>query len=687
MGEAWPTFYRVEARSNRGARGAISEHRRPGGMPGVSAACTLPRRPAATMALCTLNSISKAFDANRPLLRDVTFSVRDEDRIGLIGPNGCGKSTLLRMVAGLEVPDAGERIARRGLRIGYLEQEPAFEPQLSVREVVRAGLEGRDELLRELDGVHTALAAPGANDDALERLMRRQERLNDRLEELGGHDVEHLVDGAIDGVGLPDPDAKCGTLSGGEARRVALARLLVSAPDLALLDEPTNHLDAFVIAWLEKRLTELRVPLVLVTHDRYLLDRVVDRIVEVDQGKLYFYEGGYGKYLKQREARLAAEARSERSRLNLLRRETEWMRRGPLARTSKSKARIDRFYDLVDGKPEARTEDLELSFPPGPRLGTKVIALRGVTHRYGDRVILPPIDLELENGMRLGVVGPNGAGKTTLLRILLGTLTPTAGEVVVGETVRVATVDQTRSDLDDERTVTQEVAGAGQTVRVGNREIHVASFLDRFLFPGERKDTLIGSLSGGERGRVLLAKLLLAGGNVLVLDEPTNDLDLMTLRALEEALEAFAGSVVVVSHDRWFLDRVATHVLHLDGHGGARLHTGDVTSLLARLASENAEADAKRLAANAKKAKPAASPAGGKAKRLAPWEERELEELTASIEALEQQLGTIDAKLADPGVYQGDGSEARSLQGERDRANADLEQAMERWEALAERAG
>ena len=643
------------------------------------------------MALCTLSSVSKTYDANRPLLSDVTLTVRDDDRIGLIGPNGCGKSTLLSMLAGSLSPDRGERIVRRGLRIGYLEQEPSFDGSSSVRDVVRAGLEGRDKLLGEIEEIHTALAEPGLEGEQLGRLMRREQRLSDRLEELGGHDVEHLIAGAIDGVGLPDASALCGTLSGGEARRVALARLLVSVPDLALLDEPTNHLDAFVIAWLEKRLEEMRIPLVLVTHDRYLLDRVVDRIVEVDRGKLYKYDGGYGRYLALRAARMESEERAERSRLNLLRRETAWMRAGTLARSTKAKARIDRYHDLVDAAPDTRIDDLDLSFPPGPRLGAKVVTLRNVTHRYGENIVLPPLDLEVESGMRIGIVGPNGAGKTTLLRILLRQLDPTGGEVVVGETVRMATVDQSRSDLDPERSVVQEVAGAGQTVRVGAREIHVASFLDRFLFPGDRKDTLIGSLSGGERGRVLIAKLLLTGGNVLVLDEPTNDLDLMTLRAFEEALIAFRGSVVVVSHDRWFLDRVATHVLHLDGHGGVRLHTGDVSSLLDRLTREHREAESSRDAstkAERKKAAPvAARPETTGPKPLAPWERRELDELTSRIEELENKVVSIDARLADPALYKGDGSEARALQVERGSANEGLEAALERWEYLADRAG
>jgi len=640
------------------------------------------------MALLTLTEVAKTYDANRPLLRNVSLVIRDGERIGLIGPNGSGKSTLLRIIAGVEVPDDGERVVRRGARIGTLEQEPHFDPESTVRELVHAGLAGRVELLRELDELHDELAASGLGERELARLLRRQEHLQAQLDELGGHDVEHLVEATIDGVGLPDPDARCGTLSGGEARRVALAQLLVRPPDLLLLDEPTNHLDAFVIAWLEDQLAELKVPFVLVTHDRYLLDRVVDRIVEIDRGATHEYEGGYSEYVIARAARLEAEQRTESARLNVLRRETAWMRRGPPARTTKSKARIARYEELVAGAPAPTGDELQLAFPYSRRLGTKVVLLHGVSHSYDGRVVLPKLELELEPGMRLGIVGPNGAGKSTLVNILLGRLEPTAGEVVVGETVRFGTVDQRREDLDPTKTVVQEVAGKGDHVMVGERRVHVASFLDRFLFPGPKKDVLVGSLSGGERGRILLAKLLLTGANVLVLDEPTNDLDLSTMRALEEALAAFAGAAIVVSHDRWFLDRVATHVLHLDGHGGAYLHAGDVSSLIERLGRAPVAASASTSAGKSThKAKPKPSAKGETPpkKRLSSWEKRELDELTAKVSKLEEALAAIDAELADPTVYAGGGAQGRALQERRASSAAELDAALARWEELAER--
>jgi len=634
------------------------------------------------MALLTLTDVAKTYDANRPLFAGVSLTVRDEDRIGLIGPNGAGKSTLLRILAGLELPDTGERVMRRGTRVGFLEQEPSFEPGHTVREVVRAALEGRDELLNALEQVHADLAAPELEAVEMERLLKRQERLQAQLDELGGHNVEHLVEATIDGVGLPDPEATCGTLSGGEARRTALARLLIGTPDLMLLDEPTNHLDAFVIAWLEERLARLKVPLVIVTHDRYMLDRVARRIVELDRGSAYAYEGGYGRYVEQRTARLEREQRTERSRLNLLRRETAWMRRGPPARTGKAKARVSRYEALADDVPRPRPEELELAFPPGPRLGARVVTLTDVSHGYAGRDVLSHLNLELTQGMRLGVVGPNGAGKTTLLRVLLGRLTPDQGQVAVGETVRFATVDQGREDLDPDCTVVQEIAGASDHVSVDGRAVHVAGFLDRFLFPGARKEVLVGSLSGGERGRVLLAKLMLSDANVLVLDEPTNDLDLSTLRALEEALCAYPGAVVVVSHDRWFLDRVATHVLHLDGDGNARLHTGGASDLLDELWRSEQPAPAKNPRRDARPA-PADEPA--RQRKLSYMEQRELEQIGGRIEELERALAQLDEQLSDAGLYQGDGARARELQERRGTASTTLEQALARWEELAER--
>lgn len=651
------------------------------------------------MALLTLTEIRKNYDENRPLLRGVSLVVGDSDRIGLIGPNGAGKSTLLKIMAGLELADDGERITRRGLQIGYLEQEPRFPTDMTIREAVHQGLAGREQILEELDQLYALMSDPATSAEDLGRYSRRQERLQHQLDDIGGHDVEHKIEAAIHGVGLPDADATCGNLSGGESRRVALAQLLVATPDLLLLDEPTNHLDAFVVAWLERKLASLKVPLVLVTHDRFLLDRVTNRIVEIDRGQAFAYEGSYSKYVEARAARLESEAKAERSRLLLLRRETAWMRAGVQGRGTKAKARIQRYHDLVDSSPIANPDDLQLAFPPGPRLGTKVIELHNVNHRYDDHQVLPTMDLTIENGMRLGVIGANGAGKSTLLNILLRKLKPSQGEIIFGETVQTGSIEQKRSELDPDNTVVEEVAGKADHVVIGGKPIHVVSFLDRFLFPGEHKHVSIGGLSGGERGRVLLAKLMLSGANVLVLDEPTNDLDLGTLRALEEALLAFPGAVIVVSHDRWFLDRVATHVLHLDKSlQKPRLHTGSASSLLQRI-EEEASAPAQSAAIDAtasassvmssattvQQAKPEQAPAA-KPKKLSYKEQREFEAVQERIDELESLMQSIDDKLADPATYQEDAGVVGQLKTQRDEAEAELEQAMERWEELAERA-
>lgn len=653
------------------------------------------------MGLLTLTQVTKRLHDDRPLFEDVSLVVGEEDRIGLIGPNGAGKSTLLRLLAGRVSADLGTRVERRGLRIGFLEQEPQLPPDLTIHDAVRAGLAGREDLLQELEGLYAELARPDLTPQRLSTLSRRQEELQHRLEDLGGHEIDYQIDAAIDGVGLPDPHALCGKLSGGEARRVALARLLVDAPDLMLLDEPTNHLDAFTVTWLEKRLVQQRTPLVLVTHDRFLLDRVANRIVEIDRGRLFEYEGNYLRYLETRSQRMASEAKAEQNRQRLLKRETAWMRAGVLARATKAKARIDRYHSLASAPPLTPPEELEMAIPPGPRLGTKVLECHRLQFSYGENPVLQGLDLELQQGMRLGLVGPNGAGKTTLLNLLLGTLQPQGGKVTRGETVHFGTLDQRREDLDPEATVAEEVAGESDHVAVGDRNKHVASFLDSFLFPGERKFAKVGSLSGGERGRVQLAKLLLQGCNVLILDEPTNDLDLPTLRALEEALCAFPGVSIVVSHDRWFLDRVATHILHLDGSGKAFLHTGNVSSLFEReekikaTAVEPNQASASRAPKGTVDARKKESKAGSQGKKptteprpakLSFKEKREYEALEASLPLAEERLAEIDRLLADPESYRGPEPPSTKLQSERSRLCADMDRDLERWAELGERA-
>jgi len=624
--------------------------------------------------LITLKGIEKSF-GGRELLRGVDLIVNERDRIGLVGPNGSGKSTLMKIITGAEIADSGERSLKRELRMGYLEQEPVLDPTLTIREEIRKGLGDRARLLAEIDELHGKLEAGGD----FEPLLRRQSELELALEKCGGHDVEHKVTALCHSLGLPDSEASCGPLSGGESRRVALAQLLLGEPDLLLLDEPTNHLDAIVTEWLEDTLIASRTSLVMVTHDRYFLDRVVDRIVEIDRGQLFGYEGGYGSYLFHRAARLDSERKTEETRRNLLRRETEWMRRGPPARSTKAKARVARFHDLVDSKKETVGPAMEFAIPAGPKLGKKVVHMFKASKSFGDRTILSGIDLELDRGERIGIVGPNGAGKTTLLRLMLGELEPDTGRIEIGSTVKFATIDQKRAELNPLRSVVREVGDGNTWVMVNERQVRIEPFLAGFQFPSELFDTPIEKLSGGEKNRVLLAKLLLKGGNVLVLDEPTNDLDLMTLRVLEEALIAFEGTVIVVSHDRWFLDRVATRIVYLDPHGGVRLHPGSVTSLIEQMKKERVAARPRRGNrgdTRGAKAKPK------KARKLSWTEQQELDGLTDKIHEAEARLAEIDAELADSEFY------ARSETHVRDRTKlrgdlaAEVAALYARWEKL-----
>jgi ATP-binding cassette subfamily F protein uup len=640
------------------------------------------------MALVTLKDINLKL-GDRQLLDSISFVIDEGQRVGLLGANGCGKSTLLRILAGELEPDAGERTERRGLRLGYLSQDPQLPGEARVHAAVLAGIEGRAEVLAELDAVHTAMA-DDPNTAQLDKLLKQQQRLDEQLEKLGGHDIDHRASALLDSLGVPDHQAICGDLSGGERRRVAMARLLLSNPEVLLLDEPTNHLDAEVTEWLEGYLLDAGVPLVLVTHDRYFLDRLCTRIVDFDKSKLHEYDGGYSTYLVKRAERLEADAKSESARMNTLRRETEWIRRGPPARTTKSKARIGRHTALVDSAPPPSAADLEFMIPDGPRLGDYVLRIQDVSKSFGDRTIIEPFSFELGPGQRLGIVGKNGAGKTTLLRMIMGQLDTDTGTVGIGPTVKFAGIDQKRSDLDESKTVIEEVANGNDYVFVGGRSQRIETFLEQFLFPGEMKHGLISGLSGGERNRVLIAKLLCAGGNVLVLDEPTNDLDLVSLRALEDALLAFPGAAIVVSHDRWFLDRIATRVVHMDGSGHARVHEGDLSLLLVRLKQESAERAAQATAANQKaKAKAKLQQTAGtavsasKPKKLSSREQKELAQLPKKIEVAETELANVDTSLGDPSLYESQNAQRfDQLTKRRKELPGQLAALYARWEEL-----
>ena len=639
------------------------------------------------MAILGVDGVHKAV-AERILLDGVALHIGQGERVAIVGDNGAGKSTLLRILAGVETPDAGRRAVRRDLRIGHLTQEPVLDGEKRVRDVVREGMADWQAAMEGLTEVHDKLAT--AEGVEVDRLLRRQAELDAILDALGGHDREHEVEAMVAALGLPDPDAICGPLSGGEKRRVALARLLLSAPELLLLDEPTNHLDAFASEWLEDRLLATKATLVLVTHDRYFLDRVVTRIVEIDRAQLHEYEGGYSAFLGQRAARLAIEERGEQTRLNLLRRETEWMRRGPPARTTKSKARIQSYENLVASAREGPEAGVEFVIPCSTRLGDRVVRLTGVRKAYGQKVVLAGLDLELQPGDRLGIVGHNGAGKTTLLRICTGALAPDSGTAVIGPTVRFAQIDQTRSDLHEDKTVIEELGRVGDNVTIDGKPLRIETFLEQFGFTGARKHTLVGAISGGERHRVLLAKLLAQGGNVLVLDEPTNDLDLNTLRVLEEALVAFSGAALIVSHDRFFLDRVATRILHLDDQGRATLHAGDLSSFLARggaMVSAPTGAQGRMKTITPPPSPVAAAPAAPPArKRLSTYEARELEALPPKIRADEAALAALDLKLADPKLWSTPGADPQAITAQRAVVVMRLEGLLARWVELEERA-
>lgn len=639
------------------------------------------------MGLLTLQDVSLTY-GDRMLLDSVSMVVGDSDRIGLLGANGIGKSTLTRIIAGVEEPDDGLRTVRRGLRIGFLEQDPQFDPHLRIAEVVGQGMADRSETLAKLDAVHEQLAVAGEAE--LDALLAKQARLDALLDAQGGHDVEHRIDAMIHDLGLSGVDVVCGDLSGGERRRVALAQLLLSAPELLILDEPTNHLDAHVTAWLENHLLQSRTPLILVTHDRYFLDRLVNRTVELEGAKLYEYDGGYAEFVTARATRLERDRATESTRANLLRRETEWMRRGPPARTTKSKARIGRYQDLVDAAPDREGRELAFAIPSGPRLGERVLRLEGVSAGYDGGTLFKDLDMEIGARTRIGIVGPNGAGKSTFLKVCTGEIEPQKGTVHRGSTVKFASIDQRRSDLDEAKTVLEEVAGESDYVHIDGDMIRIESFLERFLFPGSMKHAKVGTLSGGERNRVLLAKLLCADGNVVLLDEPTNDLDLMTLRALEEALCAFPGVVLVVSHDRFFLDRVATRILHIDGFGGHRVHEGDLSLLLEKMAEERAAVEidgatkpAKGRSTKETSAKPdPAQAAAPKTRKLSTRERKELEELPETIAAAEARLAELDRKFEDPALWQGGGEDPQVVTAARADAQAEVDRLYARWEEL-----
>jgi len=510
----------------------------------------------------TMNRVGKVVPPKREILKDISLSFYPGAKIGVLGLNGSGKSTLLRIMAGIDTDILGEARPQPGINIGYLPQEPQLNPDKDVRGNVEEAMSHITDAQARLDEIYAAYAEPDADFDAL---ASEQAKLENLLQASDGHNLERTLEIAADALRLPPWDADVTKLSGGERRRVALCRLLLSRPDMLLLDEPTNHLDAESVAWLERFLKEYTGTVVAITHDRYFLDNVAGWILELDRGHGIPWEGNYSSWLEQKQQRLEQEEKKEGSRIKAMKAELEWVRSNPKGRHAKSKARLARFEELSNQSYQQRNETNELFVPPGPRLGDKVIEAEHLRKGFGDRLLVDDLSFNLPPGGIVGIIGPNGAGKTTLFRMLTGVEQPDSGELRIGETVQLAYVDQSRDSLDDGKTVWEEISGGHDILQVGKLELNSRAYVGKFNFRGSDQQKHVGNLSGGERNRVHLAKLIQSGGNVLLLDEPTNDLDIETLRALEEALLEFPGCAVIISHDRWFLDRIATHILAFEG--------------------------------------------------------------------------------------------------------------------------
>jgi ATP-binding cassette ChvD family protein len=507
--------------------------------------------------------VSKRY-ATRTILKDISLSYFYGAKIGVLGLNGSGKSTLLRILAGIDREFDGRTVLAPGFTIDYLEQEPQLDPERTVKEIVEEGVVETMRLIAQFNEINEQFAEP-MDDEQMQELIERQAEVQDKLEALSAWDIDSRLDMAIDALRCPPSETKCGVLSGGEKRRVALCRILLKKPDILLLDEPTNHLDAESVAWLERHLQDYSGTVIAVTHDRYFLDNVAGWILELDRGVGIPWKGNYSSWLEQKEKRLAVEEKQHSERRKTLQRELEWIRMSPKGRRSKSKARISSYEDLLNSSTTERAQELEIYIPPGPRLGKKVIEANGVKKCLNERVLFEDLAFILPAGGIVGVIGPNGAGKSTLFKMITADESPDEGTIVLGETVKLSYVDQSRETLEPEQTIWQAISEGQDTIWLGTKEINSRAYVARFNFSGSDQQKKVSQISGGQRNRVHLAKMLKEGGNVLLLDEPTNDLDVNTLRALEEALENYPGCAVVISHDRWFLDRIATHILAFEG--------------------------------------------------------------------------------------------------------------------------
>ena len=511
---------------------------------------------------------------NKVIVENLSLSFYYGAKIGILGANGAGKSTILRIMAGEDKDVDGKLYWQPGIKIGYVSQEPLLDAALTVRQVVEQGIAELIQLVKDFEAV-TALLETKLDDDAMQAALDKMSALQEKIDHTNAWETDRQLEIAADALELPPWDAPVGRLSGGERRRVALCKTLLSAPDMLLLDEPTNHLDATTVAWLERTLRDFKGSVIAVTHDRYFLDNVASWILEVDRGRGYPFEGNYSKWLIAKQKRVDDEGKQKQARDKTLARELEWIQASPRARQAKPKARIAAYEKLAEEAERLKEESIELQIPPGPKLGTKVLELKGLKKSYGDNLLIDGLDLALPPGGIIGVIGPNGAGKTTLFKMITGKEKPDAGTIEIGPSVKLGVVDQTRETLDDKRTVYQEITGGEDEIPFGKQKINGRSYVSRFGFRGPDQQKLVGVLSGGERNRVLLAKTLNQGSNVLLLDEPSNDLDVDTLRLLEDALLEFNGCAVVISHDRWFLDRIATHILAFEGEGKVRWFEGN----------------------------------------------------------------------------------------------------------------
>ncbi|WP_119468321.1 energy-dependent translational throttle protein EttA [Vibrio cholerae] len=525
----------------------------------------------------TMSRVSKIVPPKRQILKDISLSFFPGAKIGVLGLNGAGKSTLLRIMAGIDKDIDGEARPQPGLKVGYLPQEPKLDESKTVREVVEEAVADVAYALKRLDEVYAAYAEPDADFDAL---AKEQGELEALIQAKNGHNLDNALERAADALRLPEWDAQVKYLSGGERRRVAICRLLLENPDMLLLDEPTNHLDAESVAWLERFLVDYAGTVVAITHDRYFLDNAAGWILELDRGEGIPWQGNYTSWLEQKDARLKQEASQEKARQKTIEKELEWVRQNPKGRQAKSKARMARFEELQNTEHQKRNETNELFIPPGERLGDKVIEVKNLTKSFDGRVLIDDLSFSMPKGAIVGIIGPNGAGKSTLFKMLSGVEKPDSGTIELGDTVKLASVDQFRDSMNDKHTVFQEISEGADIIRINNFEIPARAYCSRFNFKGVDQQKVIGELSGGERNRVHLAKLLKAGGNVLLLDEPTNDLDVETLRALEEALLEFPGCAMVISHDRWFLDRIATHILDYRDEGKVNFYEGNYTEYM-----------------------------------------------------------------------------------------------------------